>query len=104
MLIFLSDPITLAWDWISVSSPETMSKHKTLAREEIEILQVLSHASGNKVILFILNGLHLQTQPQSDHSLGILSSLIKDSVCSGVQQGLDLVSLNILCKVRKSYF
>ena len=55
-----------------------------------------------KVILFILNGLHLQTQPQSDHSLGILSSLIKDSVCSGVQQGLDLDNLNILCKVRKA--
>ena len=71
MLIFLSDPITLAWDWISVSSPETMSKHKTLAREEIEILQVLSHASGNKVILFILNGLHLQqkTQPQTQYFL-----------------------------------
>ena len=35
-------------------------------------------------------------------SLGILSSLIKDSVCSGVQQGLDLDNLNILCKVRKA--
>ena len=84
-----------------------MSKHKTLAREEIEILQVLSHASGNKVILFILNGLHLQQK--LSHSLRpflweFYLPLLKDSVFSGVQQGLDLVSLNILCKVRKSYF
>ena len=60
-----------------------------------------------KVNLFILNGLHLQqkTQPQSQTiSLGVLSSLIKDSVFSGVQQGLDLDSLNNLCKVRKSYY
>ena len=57
-----------------------------------------------KVILFILNGLHLQQKLSHSQtiSLGVLSSLIKDSVCSGVQQGLDLDNLNNLCKVRKA--
>ena len=57
-----------------------------------------------KVILFIINGLHLQKNLSHSQtiSLGFLSSLIKDSVCSGVQQGLDLDNLNILCKVIKA--
>ena len=56
------------------------------------------------MILFILNGLHLQQKLSHSQtiSLGVLSSLIKDSVCSGVQQGLDLDNLNNLCKVRKA--
>ena len=57
-----------------------MSKHKTLAREEIEIHQVLSPASGSQ-------GDYVHSQwtpppaknlPQSQTiSLGVLSSLIK---------------------------
>ena len=78
-----------------------MAKHKTLSREEMEIHEVLSPASGHQ-------GGSVQTQqtppiektqPQSHTlSLGDLSALIKGSVVAGVQEGLKLDSLSTLCK------
>ena len=98
---FLSDPVPRpVFDFRFLPQNPSMSK-KTLTREEMEIHQVLSPASGHQ-------GGSVQPQrtpptgkpqPQSQTlSLGDLSALIKDSVVSGVQQGLDIDSLKNLCK------
>ena len=78
-----------------------MPKNKTLSREEIEIHQVLSPASGRQggSVQSPRTPPTEKTKPQAQTlSLGDLASLIKDSVVTGVQQGLDLESLNNLCK------
>ena len=101
MKYFLSDPVPRpVFDFRFLPQNPSMSK-KTLSREEMEIHQVLSPASGHQ-------GGSVQPQqtpptgkpqPQSQTlSLGDLSALIKDSVVSGVQQGLNIDSFNNLCK------
>ena len=99
----MSDPCILdLTDFLFLPQTPIMSKRKTLTREEMEIHEVLSPASGRQ-------GGSVQpqqtpppanTKPKPESfSLRDLSSLIKDSVVSGVQEGLNLNSLNNICKV-----
>ena len=100
-VILKSDPILRpVTDFRFLPQTPIMSKRKTLTREEMEIHQVLSPASGHQggSVQSHRTPPTEKTKPQAQTlSLGDLSSLIKESVVSGVQQGLDLESLNKLC-------
>ena len=76
--------------------------HKAFSRQEMEIHKVLSPASGRHgdSVSIQRTPPPAKTQPQLQTlPLGDLSFLIKESVVSGVQQGLGLDAINNLCKV-----